>query len=158
MGTVDIQSELSIHLWSADSLCTHWAIQTGRNRFQRLVNRPAERLWYDSYSHSDILFYFKDGALMGYNTHTHTKILVCKGMFECRRFVTATHTHRSTESILFSIFYALGLRHTRSDRNLAKWDKIIKLQSTLPSFSAKWIKWCQHVIVSPSGSKILEKL
>lgn len=58
-----------------------------------------------------------------------------------------------THSIFFffSVLHTLSARHTRSDRNLAKWDKIIKLQGTLLSFSAKWMKWCQHVTASPSG-------
>lgn len=117
-----------------------------------------------------LLFFFffflsKGRALRGYK-HPRANILVCRQIFQCVGVCYCnthahTHTHRervrqrareSTQSI-FSIFHALGIRHTRSDRNLAKWDKIIKLQGTLLSFSTKWIKWCQHVTASPPGSE-----
>lgn len=49
----------------------------------------------------------------------------------------------------FSVFHALGIRHSGSDRNLAKWDKIIKLEGALLSFSAKWIKCCRRVAADP---------
>ena len=120
-------------------------------------------------------FLSKGWALMGYK-HPRANILVCRQIFQCVGVCycnTHTHTHtererkrerekerervgqrarESTQSV-FSIFHALGIRHTRSDRNLAKWDKIIKLQGTLLSFSTKWIKWCQHVTASPPGSE-----
>lgn len=50
---------------------------------------------------------------------------------------------------IFSGLHALGGRQSRSDRKVAKWDKIIKLEDILLSLSAKWIKGCLHVAASP---------
>lgn len=67
-------------------------------------------------------------------------------------------THRRSEGGMFAVFHAPGVRHTSSDRNLAKWDKNIKLRGPLLSFSTKWIKWCQRVTASPSGAGMLAEL
>lgn len=106
------------------------------------------------------IFIGRGQRLGGWLTPTHKYFSVQTNIYVRRCFcITALNTKRKdeemprekTQRIFFSVFHTLGARHTRSDRNLAKWDKIIKLQGTLLSFSTKWMKWCQHVTASPSG-------
>lgn len=105
------------------------------------------------------IFIGRGQGLGGWLTPTHKYFSVQTNIYVRRCFcITATQKEKTRKCrgrkhrvYFFFVFHALGARHTRSDRNLAKWDKIIKLQGTLLLFSTKWMKWCQHVTASPSG-------
>lgn len=89
------------------------------------VESVAVRLVDDRYGSSS-----RAQALRGY-TPTHTNISVYGQIFLCVGVCNCTaYREEGEHKSVFSIFHAPGARHTRSDRDLSKRDKIIKLQAT----------------------------
>lgn len=149
----------------ADSLCTQWTVQSRKQRaaggMRNIVTERFARWQVVQHRGWAVLFFIgREQRLGGWLTPTHKYFSLQTNIYVRRCFCIAAtqkgnmrkcrgRKHRAF--FFISVFHALGTRHTRSNRNLAKWDKIIKLQGTLLSFPTKWMKWCQHVTASPSG-------